>query len=209
MLFGAVVALSYCTTAPKTASSFGKRKYTKGHFSDPVAKIKTEYSPYSENNTMASPQPNQKEDVDKSNFINKSEKKDIKANFTAATQTLKTTISNQVKQTVGAIANNIASSGNNNVSLKENSSVSSQPYDPGGHPYQHEENNKASTYLLAWLISIIVALICFFLFVGEANNIANGGSAAVSTGCLLLTLMVIAFIAAIVFLILWIVALSN
>src|SRR5271154_1061058 len=54
LLFGAITFLSYCTSSPKTASNFGKRKYTKGHFSNPVAKVKTEYNPSINNYTVTS-----------------------------------------------------------------------------------------------------------------------------------------------------------
>ncbi len=40
----AVMFLASCSSGNKFASSFNKRHYTKGHFSDPVAKVKTDYN---------------------------------------------------------------------------------------------------------------------------------------------------------------------
>ena len=44
LLFCVVNLLSFCTSSIKTAS-FGKRKYTKGHFSDPIGKVRTKFNP--------------------------------------------------------------------------------------------------------------------------------------------------------------------
>jgi len=54
-LLGLVGFFAYCTSSNnKMASSFSKRKYTKGHFSDPVAKANLDYSIYGANSKVAS-----------------------------------------------------------------------------------------------------------------------------------------------------------
>lgn len=193
-LFGVVGFFAYCTSSTnKMASSFSKRKYTKGHFSDPVAKTNPEYLPYGSNIPAAAKNHLQAQVAD-----NHTSTTDTKTNFNSPA---KTASSNSVE-----ITKSSSISYKNNVSLKEN-----LPYNPYHHyndDNSHDSHSSnASTLLVAWLVCLGVALLCLLLFSSEATTVATGAS--VGAGCLLLTLMTLAAIASIVLFILWIVAIAQ
>ncbi len=207
LLFGAIAFLSYCTSSPKTASNFGKRKYTKGHFADHVAKVKMEYTPYDERSVAPTVHANHSENSDNIATTKHSDKKDINQNFTAKATTAVTPFGNQPKQPAIAIANRPAET-TNNVSLKENSTVSAYPYAEQGHPYQHGGGDNSSGLLLAWVLALAVSVLCYLLLIAYATS-AAAGSATAGVGCFLVIFGTFAFVAAVVLFILWVVALSR
>ncbi len=210
LLFGAVAFLSYCTTSPKTASNFGKRKYTHGHFSDPVAKVKMEYKPSAEPNLAPTTHANPSENTANNLLVKPSDKNNSKPTFTAKATNSVTPSGNRPKQEAGTIAKNeSAASANNNISLKVNSGVSAYPYVEQGHPYEHGGGDRSSGLLVAWLLALGVSVLCYLLLIAYAASAASGTSVTAGVGCFLVIFGTFAFIAAIVLFILWIIAISR
>ena len=207
LLFGVVALLSYCTSSPKTASSFGKRKYTKGHFSDPVAKVKMEYKPYDEDKIATSTQAAKSVGTENTTLTKISDKKkEIIGTYVAAAKKVETVVEKQAKSIGHAIAKSplvVAT----NLSLKENSVSNSYPYVEHGYIHEHGDDNKKSTYLLIWIIALVVSLLC--LLIAAAAFSITTSTAGCSTGCILLSISSLAGLVAIIFFILWLVALSS
>ena len=195
-----------CNSGNTVASNFGKRKYTRGHFNDPVAKVKTNYSTgtpsaalsqpiISENNWVENPLPVKSSSLEKPDFGTPGSTNQV--NLTPNKPAIPTTAKN----------NNPESK--NNVSLNENSTTGYEhPYEHGdqNHIYRRGGSDQAGTYLTVWLVCLALAIICLLLFAAAASSI---GSSGIGAGCLLLTLSGLGFILAIVFFILWIVAIAG
>ena len=195
-LFGIVGFFAYCTSSTnKLASSFSKRKYTKGHFSDPVAKTNLDYSPYGANITLAPKNQLQAPPVE---------------NTPAAVNE---------KAGIKGTAKSISSKGNeitkspvisykNNVSLKEN--MPYNPYHHYGDDNGHDQHSSSgSSFLLAWILCLIASVICFLLLVADAASFGAGIGGGLGAGCVLYVLGGFLFIAAVVLFILWIVTIVK
>ena len=202
----AIAFLPYCSSSDRGASSFAKRKYTKGHFSDPVAKVKTDYKSYGAATTVSPVNHLQNTGVENTPFTKTTASaNNIDANSNHA---------NRDKQnTTGGI--NISKSpavyGNGNASLKESSaSLADHPYDHGGgHMYQHGDGDRAGTYLLVWILCLAGAILCFLLLATLSASSVGAGGSELGAGCFLLSFSTLLFIAALVFFILWIIELTK
>ena len=180
-LFGIVGFFAYCTSSTnKLASSFSKRKYTKGHFSDPVAKTNLDYSPYGANITLAPKNQLQAPPVE---------------NTPAAVNE---------KAGIKGPAKSISSKGNeitkspvisykNNVSLKEN--MPYNPYHHYGDDNGHDQHSSSGS--------------SFLLLVADAASFGAGIGGGLGAGCVLYVLGGFLFIAAVVLFILWIVTIVK
>ncbi|HTA27421.1 MAG TPA: hypothetical protein VK809_06520, partial [Bacteroidia bacterium] len=199
-----------CTSSPKTASNFGKRKYTKGHFADPVAKVKMEYKPYDDSTISPGTHATPSENSDNTAVTKYSDKKDVQPGFTTKPTNVAPPFGSQPKQEAYSIAKNPSSANpENNVSLKENSTVNAYPYVEQSHPYERSGNDNSSGLLIAWILALAISVLCYLLLIAYITSVATGASATAGTGCLLVVLGTFAFVAAIVLFILWVVALSR
>ena len=206
LLFTGLSFLTYCSSNNSVVSSFGKRKYTKGHFSDPVAKVKTDYMQGNPSISLAQqriPQNNRTE-----NSLPVKNASGFEKNNFGATANAKQP---KDKSSIPFIAQNNNPESKNNVSLKENSTAEYEhPYEHGDHIYrQHGDSDHAETYMLTWILLVVAALVCILLL----STTAVGGIAAatnpVGVGCLLGGIFVLLIILALVFFILWIVAIAG
>lgn len=202
----ALTILASCSSSNQLVSSFSKRKYTNGHFSDPAAKLNTSKKPGNSRlieNVV-------KQTVINSNLLTQNQEEYIKVNFghpvksnfvkkdNPASRYLRT-----LKKTAFTITQSSASnSTNSNVSLKETPTIQDSPSysdhggnDGGGH-YHHHYLLDCLLCVLLWLIFIILA----------AASVVSGSGAGLG---LFAILAYIAAIAALVFFILWIVDLAS
>ncbi len=219
LVFVTVGFLASCTSSNKVASSFGKRKYTHGHFSDPVAKVKTNYKPAGPALAIAQPK-----GVDTKNTP--AVQKFNSNTTTVATSDNKATApvaaTNSVTKAKHGLLNiNLSKSSglsissgsttlslsSNNVSLKENSTNSQAGYNEHG---SSSSDSGMNHYLKMCLLFLAIWLICILLEIVFAVGTATTGSAG-SFGLAVLFGLIgwICFIVSIVFFILWLVDISK
>ena len=181
-----------CSSSSQMASSFGERKYMKGHFSDPIATIKAKFAP---DNTIAGPaviHNKQKVEIPNSiaspySIIN------AKALSPIVTKTIglgKKQV--MVNSTVG-VSSAISFKGNASVKANSDESISEYHHDSDSG----SEHHYLKFFLIFLLISIIFLILLLLVF---------GGSGA---GVLSLLISVACFIIALVFLFLWLISLAG
>jgi hypothetical protein len=200
LLFGAIALLPYCTSSPKTASNFGKRKYTKGHFSDRVAKVKTEYRP-SENNSTITSTINNEHAVNLDDIISKSttHSSGLKPNFS-----LPVSYGNQSSNQPESIPNSVSKSGTVSSAGKVSQSQNSSDFPRGGYADRIYNGPDAHTYLISWIVCILAGIILILL-----ASILGFSEATLGLGCLLVVASVIFFAAAVVFFVLWLITILH
>lgn len=207
-----VTMLSYCTSSGgRGASSFAKRKYTKGHFSDPVAKVKTQYKSYDAPKITANtPKSATEYQAGKPGINPSASVPEASGNISSNKSGKKADIYSQSSVTPDNSSTPVA--GNNDASVTDNSEA--KPW--GDHNYgdMHRDDHHGGGpggLLLGWILCLVGSLLCILIYVaiiaGSAS--ASAGTAAIGTGCILFTLSGLLFIAAIVLFVLWIVALSR
>ncbi len=214
IFFSGIIVISQCNTSNKVASSFDKRKYTPGHFSDLTAKVNDISTPSGTAGSIQS--------MDES-VINQDGNKPPSADITNLDKKDMTRTSPVIPQFIIAIQKRLGmnflingaevNSKSANSTLK--ASASSQlltPHDPhddysrGGNHI----NGNANSYLTAWLVCLGVALICWLLLLSWINQSINGTTNTnYGSGCAFLLIGALASIAAVVLFILWIVALAS
>jgi hypothetical protein len=131
-LFIAISLLPSCKSSHKSISSFSKRKYTKGHFYNPVAKLYLIYKPL-DTNTLASINITSKKE-DKKKTLNKEIEKTL-VKYSQSVQFDKLSVLQNQKKWI-RISNNKSGTVSNkeNLSLNENSTLNTEPY--GDHTNQ-------------------------------------------------------------------------
>jgi hypothetical protein len=193
LLAGGIAFFSYCSTSPKTASSFGKRKYTKGYFSDPVAKLKMDYTPFNSIESNTSYKYSQNTYNQSNNIYGYPVTTDAKNNFTVPRKQ----VSYQNK-TGGDVDFKRQSSLQNNTSVKECPAGDDKPSD--GYNHRIYSGPDSTTYLVAWLTCLGIALLIALLAAAAGSG---------NLGCFLTGIGVFAFIAAVIFFVLWLVAIAH
>ncbi|HTA83586.1 MAG TPA: hypothetical protein VK783_11645 [Bacteroidia bacterium] len=193
--------LASCSSSNQFTSSFSKRKYMTGHYSDPVAKVKVEIR-----NTANVASTDVKEAVSESKMSLNKEVGKISESYTAADQKLSnykavqpalvSKHSSEKNMTNGLTA--AADSKKNVNTIEQNSSATSSPDsiekttgDGGGHHH----------YLGLFFLCLFLGLIFLLL---AAASVVGGSAAGLGLFAILAYLM---WVAAIVFLILWIISL--
>jgi hypothetical protein len=191
----AIAILASCSSSNQFASSFGKRKYTTGHFSDPVAKVKTDNKP-GISNTIVQTTNGTNNAVASNNVLTKTEKTVVKVPFSAQKNKPQVAKTTSTPNPVGlVIAKTPLVNSSDNVSLKESSNyqasqmASSSGYDGGNSGGRHHYLGAFFICLLLWLLFGLIYLITLGPLVGF--------------------LAVICFIAAVVYFILWLVTLAS
>ncbi len=203
-----VVLFSYCTTYNNVASSFGKRKYTKGHFFESVPKINTAYNAGSQNTTVKS-EANPQNEVSFNKSLITNTTNAVKAIFTApaTTATVKESTHKKAIEEAATIAKSTSPVATENVSKKESSS--NDPYvGQNNHVYKHDDS-KQGTFLAGWLICLALSLLLVLLFVNWADTANVNNNSTAGTGCIFGLLLLLSLIGTIVFFILWVVSLSS
>jgi len=184
------VLFSACSSSNQIASSFGKRKYTKGHITSPIVKLKTEYKSY----TITAPViPLQKVSVENTT-LTKTATADVKANFSAPSKS--SIVFNQPgKSPLNAITKNAETNTKDNVSLLENSTNAINI--ASGVGYQDHNGNAHRHH---YLLDFFLCLLLFIVFGLLALSALSGFFGVLSW---------LFGIAAVVFFILWIVSLTT
>jgi hypothetical protein len=183
LFFCLIAFLSSCTSSNKLAFSFSKRKYTKGHFSDAIKKVKVDNKTYVYNSSIIN--------------LNRPLNKELKKAIVSKT--------NIIKHMEFASANRIGIvkvpiiSNNRNTYLKINLMM---PAYPDNDPHSTGHHSKASKYLLSWLICLGVALISYFFCLELALGTSSSTS-AIGASIILGYFSVVALLVALVFFILW------
>jgi hypothetical protein len=191
--------LASCSSSNQFASSFSKRKYMTGHYSDPIAKVKVEAR-----NAVNIASSDIKEAVSESKItLNKEDGKISESNTTAnqklsnykAVQPVLASKHSSQKSVTNGLA---AANGKKNVStIEQNSSTTSSPDSvektagEGGHHH----------YLGLFFLCLLLGLIFLLL---AAVSVVGGSAAGLGLFAILAYIM---WIAAIVFLVLWIISL--
>ena len=201
--------LTYCTSnGGRLASSFNKRHYTKGHFSDPVGKVNTTYKNYKKP-AIASTTPKQESTTPNekaqsaSSGNNTSEGVQNNSNSTNTKQATATTVNDN---------NNAPVTGDNNASAEENASASNPAVDYTGHGDRMAgPPNNANGLLLGWILclglAILIIVIYYAILIGGIST--GGAGTGIAAGCIVFVLATMLFIAAIVLFVLWIVAIAR
>jgi hypothetical protein len=197
----AVAMLASCSSSNQFASSFSKRKYTPGHFSDPVAKVKQGNA----NTATAAIIVDNKVEANNT-LLTKNEKATVKTNFSTPAKPANVkndkpvaTALKTLKQHVFGITKAPVNT-SSNLSLQQTSTIQDTPAygDHGGggdRPHHH------------YLLDCLLCLLLWLVFIILAAASAVGGSGA-GLG-LFAILAYIAAIAALVFFILWIVEIAS
>jgi len=158
----------------------------KGHFSDPIAKVKTDCILYG-----SAPVPLSK----------KAKEEDVPfSNITPVNR--QPTFILPAKSTGLAIAKTPTTSNSNTLSSKEKTAMPYHPADDYGHG---RTNSNTATFGALLFIFLLLGVVCIVV---AKSEIATSGGVAFA-GCFPILLATICFIVALVFLILWIVALSR
>ena len=195
--------LASCSSSNQFASSFSKRKYTTGHFSDPVAKVKAP----NVNASVLTVTGNN--DLPVNNVqLAKNEKPAPKADFNSPAKSGHVAEKNNsvfalmktVKQGMYRIAK-VPVNSEGNISLKGNSSIQDSPamgdHGGGGGGSTHRP------YLLYCLLCILLMLVFFIL--AAASVVSGSGGGLVFWAYL----AYFAGLAATVFFVLWIIQLAS
>ncbi len=192
--------LASCSSSNQVASSFSKRKYMAGHYSDPIAKVRVEVK-----NAVNVASSDAKEAVNNSKIaLNKEEGKMVESNTIADQKSVNTVVQPdlaskhllQKNVTTGIAA---AAEGKKNVNtIEQNTSVSSpnsveKTAGDGGHHH----------YLGLFFLCLLLGLLFVIL---AAASVVGGSAAGLGIFAILAYLM---WLAALVFLILWIISLVS
>ena len=198
LLMVAVAFIFSCNSGSKIASSFGKRKYTKGHFYDPIAKVKTGFwkshptTLVSEQGVAQAPQ------IDNST-LTKTNSATAKPHFAAWANTH--LLPAKKVKTTGSPPVTATSSNSDNISQN----ISSQDFPlQADHMYSQDVDNMQHTYLLGWIICLAIVLLLFLILAAIGS-----GTFVNLLGCLYIGLIFIFFVGAITFFILWLVAIAK
>ncbi len=179
----------YCNTSNnKIASSFLKRKYTKGHFLDRPSKVSTDYLMYGNNTPISDAKP-----VTGNNDVTL-----INSNQPINNPLPPTVLFPKLLNYAGTIARN-------NSKVSYNSSPEGPAY-LSGHPDIKRSDHgfaKAQPYL----IGLIVCVALILLLLALASN-ATGISGNAFGGCFFILIVLLIAIVGIVFLILFLCALA-
>jgi hypothetical protein len=192
--------LASCSSSNQFASSFSKRKYMTGHYSDPVAKVKTEIG----NAVNAITSDNKKAADNNAVTLKKADSKisepsaiaDQKSGNAKAAQPYQASKHSSQKNVANKIA--AATADNKNVTtVEKNSSIYSSPdstektTSDGGHHH----------YLALFFLCLLLALLFLILAAGSAVAGSAGGLG------LFAILSYVMWLAAIIFLVLFIISL--
>ena len=205
----AIAFLASCSSSNQFASSFSKRKYTNGHFSDPVAKVKASDKPGNYNSSNLNTRVTNNL-VANNAVIHQNQEKAIKVNFS---HPVKSEYAKKDKPAIASIVkfkNDIFSVTKSQVAdnnapyaaFRETSTIQDSPA-YGDHGGNGGRENGHHHYLLDCLLCILLWLV--FLILAAASVVSGSGA------CLGLfaILAYIAAIAALVFFILWIVDIAS
>jgi hypothetical protein len=185
-----------CSSSNQLASSFGKRKYMKGHFSDPIASVKTKYRPTV--NIVAEPAP-----VHYANKMELPKVSDLllsvaspKMLITALTKPMMALRKKQaVVKTQKSIPASASSKGNVTTMAVANADESITTYHHGGEGSASDHHyGRTAIY---WFL---FALLCMLLVVGLGPDSPVWGELILFAG--------IGFLVAIIYFIVWIVSLG-
>ncbi len=211
-LFAALMVIAQCNTSNKVASGFGKRKYTPGRYTDQTARINGSYTPAGPGSEVqAAGARTDAKPVSPSG----SNASPIPAAHPLTAPVPPLVIAAERKLGVNILSGNTKTdNGNAAISLKESASHKLQiPHDPRGDYSRDSDNSarKQASYLTAWLVCLGITIICWLVLLGELNSTANSPtySNGYGTGCVLGLIGTFAFIAAVVFFILWIIAIAS
>jgi hypothetical protein len=213
----AVAFLSSCNSSNKVASSFGKRKYTKGHFSDPIAKLKMEYKP-SNTAALSMAQPKkvevkntpavQKSNTNASTTVAANNKATNAVANTAGTQTRHEALKVHSSKSTGiSIAYNklLTTSEKLGATTTQDNSVAGY----NEHGSASSSSSGMNHYLKMCLIFLAIWLICILLVVVFAvGSVASGGT-GFGAAVLFDLIAWICFLVSVVFFILWLIDISK
>ncbi len=200
-----VVLFSYCTTY-NTVTSFGKRKYTKGHFFEPVPKVNTAYTSGGPDITVNTESNMAKETGETLSFIKRTARlgKALFKEMTSTAGANETTDKKGVQQAT-AIAKSTNTFTTTTISQKENSL--NDPYaGHNDHIYKHDDSKKGK-YLTLWIVLLGLFFICGALF--GTTDWATATTTQGEFGCIFAVLSFVFLIMFIVYLVLWLNALAS
>lgn len=197
-----VSMLASCSSSNQFASSFSKRKYMAGHYSDPIAKVKVE----SKNAVTIAANDNKKA-INNNITVKKEEAKIAEPSTVTPVKSTNFKADKKDKLASGAASQHIVAKSEvptvndkNNTVEETSTSIYASPtsaentmHDSGGsHPY-----------LLYFLVCILLMILFLILAAGSAAGGSGGGA------LLFVLLYSITGILALVFLILWIISLVS
>jgi hypothetical protein len=194
--------LASCSSSNQFASSFSKRKYMTGHYSDPIAKVKAEVG-----NAINVAATDNKKAMDNNAVTLKKEDGKITEPSAADQKSASSKTAQPCRASKHSLHKNLAnkiaaatSDKKNANSIEQNTSISTSPdslekttSDSGGHHH----------YLLAFFLCLLLGLLFTVL---AAASVVAGSAAGLGLFAILAYVM---WIAALVFLILWIVSLVS
>ena len=193
--------LASCSSSNQMASSFSKRKYMPGHFSDPIAKVKTEAV-----NTIASAANSTKKVVDEIKTIAKTEEKNVAQPVAVAQVKATPSKTNKPRVATKTLSQNHVAAklavavDTKNTSMQETSATYSSPSSLENVQHDSGEHHH---YFLYFLLSLLAMIL--FLILAAASVVGSSGSGFF----LWIALYYIAGIAALVFLVMWIISLAS
>ncbi|HXB13557.1 MAG TPA: hypothetical protein VNZ45_16330 [Bacteroidia bacterium] len=187
-----ITFLVSCSSSNQVASSFGERKYMKGHFSDPIATIKATYA-----STNINSKPAITHNIQKAEILNTVSSPCSIMNRKVPSNVVTKAIGSGKKQGQLITPVNASSS----ISFKENTSLKVSS-DESISEYHHNANADTSEhhYLKFFLIFLLICLIFLLLIL-----VFGASGAGVVCGLIAIA----SFIIALVFLFLWLISLAG
>ena len=192
--------LASCSSSNQVASSFSKRKYLAGHYSDPIAKVRVEIK-----NAVNVASSDTKEAVNNSKIALNKEESKISESYAVAEQKSGNKAVQPYQASKHSLQKNVtneiaaAADGKKNVNTIEQTSSISSPDSvektagDGGHHH----------YLGLFFLCLLLGLVFLLL---AAVSVVGGSAAGLGLFAILAYIM---WIAAIIFLILWIISLVS
>ncbi len=188
-----LILLVSCSSSNQVASSFGERKYMKGHFSDPITTIKATYLPGNINSGASSSLRKQKAEL--SNSVSSTYSTiNAKASSAIITKAIATDKKQIQQNSQVDVSYHISFKGNTSVKVNSDESI---------NEYHHDNNADTSDhhYLKFFLVFLLISIIFLILFL-----LVFGASGA---GVLAFLVSIASFIIALVFLFLWLISLAG
>jgi hypothetical protein len=195
--------LASCSSSNQMASSFSKRKYMPGHFSDPIAKVKTGVE-----NAIASAANDTKKAVNEIRTAEKTEEAKI-AEPSVIAQAKPVSLKAENNKLLAKVSQNhvaakavvLAVDDNNKNNVGEASDSYASP--SSLESVQHDGGDHHHHYLGDAILCFLLAILCWIIALGSA---VGGSGAGFGLFAILSYLL---FIAALVFFIVWLIHLAD